>query len=94
MTEGPWFAFQNFVSDKKSFGFAPDSSRIGDTPTWVMDAETEEFARLIAAAPELLYAAKAALFVLKIVYSHTQGTNEAGAIATLEDAIAKAEGRS
>ncbi len=46
-----------------------------------------------ASAPDLLEAAKAALFVLKIVHSHTKGTNEAGAIARLEDAIAKAEGR-
>lgn len=48
-------------------------------------------ARLIRSAPELLSAAKAALFVLRIVHSREPGTNEAGAIADLEDVIRKAE---
>ena len=48
-------------------------------------------ARLIAAAPDLLAASKGALFVLRIVYQRDPGTNEAGAIAALEDAIRKAE---
>lgn len=41
----------------------------------------------------LLSAAKSALFVLQIVNQREPGTNESGAIATLEAAIAKAEGR-
>lgn len=49
---------------------------------------------VFAAAPELLEAAKSALFVLTIVYQREPGTNEAGAIAGLQAAIAKAEGRS
>jgi len=47
---------------------------------------------LIAAAPDLLSAAKAALLVLKIVNSKEPGTNEQGAIDILEEVIAKATG--
>lgn len=57
-----------------------------------LDAENDANTRLIAAAPDLLRAAKAALFVLNIVYSREPGTNEGGAIAVLKAAIAKAEG--
>lgn len=53
--------------------------------------EREANKALAIAAPELLSAAKAALFVLNIVYQREPGTNEAGAIAGLESAIAKAQ---
>lgn len=42
----------------------------------------------------LLEAAKCARFVLGIVHAREPGTNEAGAIAALDAAIASAEGRS
>lgn len=48
---------------------------------------------VFSAAPDLLSAAKAALFVLSLVYQREPGTNEAGAIAGLSAAINKAEGR-
>jgi len=48
--------------------------------------------RIIAAAPDLLSAAKAALFALKIVNSREPGTNEQGAIDILEEVIAKSTG--
>jgi len=41
----------------------------------------------------LLSAAKSALFVLRVLNQELPGTNESGAIALLEAAIAKAEGR-
>ncbi|WAJ27150.1 hypothetical protein [Antarcticirhabdus aurantiaca] len=47
--------------------------------------------QLFAAAPDLLHAAKAALFVLTIVNARSPGTNEQGAIEALAAAIAKAE---
>ena len=49
-------------------------------------------ARLIGAAPDLLHAAQAALFVLTIINEREPGTNEAGAIATLKEAILSATG--
>lgn len=55
--------------------------------------ERDANAHLIAASPDLLSAAKGALFVLQIVNSREPGTNEQGAIAHLEQAIAKAEGK-
>lgn len=48
--------------------------------------------RLIAAAPDLFLAAKGALFVLRLVYQREPGTNEAGSIQMLEQAIEKAGG--
>lgn len=49
-----WFAHSNYVTDKESFRFADDGSRHGDTPNWVLQADTAENASLIAAAPEML----------------------------------------
>jgi len=43
----PLYAYKNYVTDKESFGFDPDGSRVGETPNIVMDAGSVELAGLI-----------------------------------------------
>lgn len=108
-TPAPWYAFQNFVSDKKDFGFSADGSRIGETPNWVIDAESEADAHLIAAAPELLEAARRAEAMIALIGVNAyqvglEGTSDWDRVSVNSDiqgtlgyicaAIAKAEGRS
>ena len=52
----PLYAYNQYVTDKESFGFDENGARIGETPNFWIDAETPERAALIAAAPDLLEA--------------------------------------
>lgn len=54
------YAHKQYVTDKESFGYEESGARIGETPNIAMDAGTEELARLLAAAPELLAACEQA----------------------------------
>lgn len=51
---GPWFQHKQYVSNKESFAIEDNGMRIGETPDFIIDAENEVNACLIAAAPELL----------------------------------------
>lgn len=48
------FAYKNYVTDKKSFGYDESGARIGETPNIAMDAGSEELAKIIAASPRML----------------------------------------
>ncbi len=52
----PWFQHRNYVTNKQSFAIEDNGMRIGETPDFVIEAENEDQARVIAAAPELLEA--------------------------------------
>lgn len=96
-TPGPWVVgpaddtvVTHLGKDGVRYEVAAIDGDYNEPDEWpVMEAN----ARLIAAAPDLLSAAHSALFVLRIVYERSPGTNEAGAITALEEAIAKAEAR-
>lgn len=79
-TFGPWFQHRQYVSDKESFAIEDNGMRIGETPNFIIDAENEVNARLIAAAPELLEA----LIHAKNQISHPD--------QMIDEAIAKATG--
>jgi len=44
------YAYKNYISDKKTFGFDDNGSRIGDTPNFIIDAGSEEIAAFIVRA--------------------------------------------
>jgi hypothetical protein len=82
------YAYKNYVSDKKSFGFDGSGARVGETPNLCFDAGSEANARLIASAPELLDALEHMTEQLK---AWNGIDNDCDVILAAEKAIAKAK---
>jgi len=91
-TKGPWKVY--FTKDGGKIIGIGDAEGAGVTDPhfglWSSGEEQEANARLIAAAPDLLEACKAALSVIKANFPTEQ--SEFMALEKLDAAIAKAEG--
>ena len=89
-TPGPWSVIDDGIHAHVFIGAG--AFPYGET---IAEEVTQANARLIAAAPELLAALTAAHAALDSIYE-TEGllTEERAALARIEAAIAKAEGRS
>lgn len=97
-TKGPWSMRERYIRVLDSTVtldvFAVTANRGEDTVCEIPmgdDSTAEANARLIAAGPELLEAAKAAL--ARFQEDHCDGHHEQHPASLLEAAIAKAEGR-
>ena len=88
-TPGPWIKDRNLITDQDGQDIA--------TVTYHQNGYVQANARLIAAAPDLLKAAKLALDALTTVYDKGRGIVKAElalhAFGNLKTAIEKAEGR-
>jgi hypothetical protein len=90
---GPWFSVE-WPTEPNRF------SLVGQDADWIASVQMNgrylpevqrETVRMMAATPELVGAAGAALFVLRLVQARGEaGSNELGAIAALEDALRRA----
>lgn len=90
-TPGPWSAERSPLNDSNVFMAVSAGDRGDVVYVTLRQIEVEANAHLIAAAPELLAAARRALAVLKATGESVRSGNALGA---LDAAIAKAEGRS
>ena len=94
-TKGPWVVSSTFlVCAKPSAAIVANCTPLVEIPelSIPMD-EVADNARLIAAAPELLEAARQALSDLEWIEKQKAGTNMQASILILRAAIAKAEGK-
>jgi len=93
-TPGPWHVDMRSIFDIRVNQNADPDICICTLPIWKDEHRTEEIANahLLAAAPELLEAAKELVIRYRHSYEIQGGTSKLPELQKLEQAIAKAEG--